>query len=336
MGSAASTLSESDLTREIASLQKELPDRFNFLLQAMLKAKAEAASQSSLSAAVHMNVSSKDGTLYFDPSMGTFSVSNEIAAEISLLRSNPQGYCQYLEAHIDRFVTDDAYVLKDSPNVRYMTEEGKKAVLECIDDLRNTQPMSPMEPNALLEKAAFDHVNDLASHPGLSGHEGSDGSQARDRIERYGKFEYTCGENIDYGMNTCRDIIVHLLIDDGVPGRGHRKNLLETKFLAVGASFGSHHEYRCCCVMDFAGGMKDFDDMPSEDSIIDCPAGQDLPLSAIKIIKSFTSGEQSTELIAQLMERLGTGSALKINYMHAKKTCEIVIGGVEINTYSWE
>jgi uncharacterized protein YkwD len=272
----------------------------------------------------------------FDVALGTTSVSVEMAAEISLLRANPAEYSKYLEDHLTRFVTEKAYSFTSNPAIRYNTEEGKLAVQEAIDELKKTEPMCPLSSSVLLERACADHVNDMAAHPGMLGHTGTDGSQARDRIDRYGKFEVSCGENISYGMNIPREIVMQLLIDDAVPGRGHRKILLEPLFRIVGASFGPHSQYGCVCVLDFAAGIKDFADMPSCDTVVDCPAGGDLSPEVVKIIRSFTSAEQSVELISNLLERLGSGTNVKVTYKHAEKTCEIGFDGREFNVYTWE
>jgi uncharacterized protein YkwD len=112
-----------------------------------------------------------------------------------------------------------------------------------------------MFPKKGLALAARDHARDQAA-TGALGHMGSDNSTPIDRISRYGIWDKTAGENIDYGNGDPRRIVVSLLIDDGITSRGHRLNLLNGGFKFVGVSTGAHSVYRHMCVMDFAGSYR--------------------------------------------------------------------------------
>lgn len=74
-----------------------------------------------------------------------------------------------------------------------------------------------------------------------------------DRMDRYGNWDGTCGENIDFGRkNKGMQHIVDLMTDDGVLSRGHRTNIFNENFLVVGIGCGPHKVYGGCCVLDYA------------------------------------------------------------------------------------
>lgn len=45
---------------------------------------------------------------------------------------------------------------------------------------------------------------------------------------------------MSFGIYDPKEIILQLLIDDGVQGRGHRNNLFTAAFSVVGISFTNH------------------------------------------------------------------------------------------------
>merc|ERR1711964_190945 len=135
---------------------------------------------------------------------------------------------------------------------------GREAVIECIDYLRTEEPVPLLEtfPEALC-RAAMDHVEDQGS-TGKIGHDGADGSTHHDRMAKHCHVEYT-GECIDYAAVTepsvkaaARDFVQDLLIDDGVPDRGHRRCIFTSNFKHVGIACGPHTKYARMLVIDFA------------------------------------------------------------------------------------
>ena len=78
---------------------------------------------------------------------------------------------------------------------------------------------------------------------GLTGHSGTDGSSPFDRMNRYGKWGGTAGENIAYGDSNGKEYMVQLYIDDGVANRGHRVNILTPGFKLTGRAVCSHKGY---------------------------------------------------------------------------------------------
>ena len=228
--------------------------------------------------------------------------SDEIATEINIFRSDPSGYMVHLETHLKTFEDEMTYVQSDGRRVR--TNEGKRGVQECIVALRDKPPMPLVAASALLEMAAIDHAKDQAVN-NTTGHVGTDGSTMATRIEKYCKWQVTIGENCDYGNSDPRNIIIALLIDDGVENKGHRENLCNELFLFVGAAKGSHSTYKFNCVQDYAGGILDPSTLDLTDkTIVVPPCTSPLPEDLIIAIKSIPGG-----MGQQILDQIATKSA---------------------------
>jgi uncharacterized protein YkwD len=181
-------------------------------------------------------------------------LEKEIVYEINLFRSNP---AQYAEKYIAPLAKNyHKNILQYPGDKPIMTVEGIKALHECVRELKKATPKPILYPNEALTKAAADHCRDQ-SRTGRTGHIGSDKSNLKTRIERYGKWKVRIAENIAYGNTSARQVIIFLLIDDNVKDRGHRENMLNPHFKLIGVSTGYHPEYQTMSVMDFAGEMDD-------------------------------------------------------------------------------
>jgi len=90
---------------------------------------------------------------------------------------------------------------------------------------------------------------------GLTGHNGSDKSTPSLRMNFYGEWEVTVGENVAYSNHMGIHAIAQLIVDDGVPSRGHRANVYGDEYKVVGVAVGPHADFEKMCVMDFAGAF---------------------------------------------------------------------------------
>ena len=177
----------------------------------------------------------------------------KIILEINKLRSDPPRYAKEFIAPLARLYKNKLlYYPGDLP---LLTKEGVSALHECVRELKQHRTLPSLYPDYKLTLAARDHVRDQ-SKTGRTGHLGNDKSSMRDRIERYGKWNTRIAENIAYGGRSAQQIIIYLLIDDGIRDRGHRKNFLNPELKIVGVATGRHPEYEIMSVMDFAGGIK--------------------------------------------------------------------------------
>jgi len=181
------------------------------------------------------------------------ALEQAIIAETNAARTNPQAYATKLENLTQYF---DGNLLKIPGEIPLRTQEGVSAVNEAIQFLKSASPQSPLTASMGMSKAAADHVNDQGPGANL-GHTGTDGSQPWDRLNRYGEWQQVVGENISYGPSTGEDVVVGLIVDDGVPSRGHRDNIFKPEFRVTGVACGDHAQYRIMCVITYAGGYKE-------------------------------------------------------------------------------
>jgi len=177
-------------------------------------------------------------------------IERQVIIEINMVRTDPSEYARKYLVPMRAYYHNT--LLQFPGKVAISTVEGRRALDECIKELQADKSLLPLSPKKGLTLAARDHAKDQAK-TGATGHTGSDTSTMESRLNRYGRWDISAGENIDYGNGDARRIVTSLLIDDGVSSRRHRRNLLNGTFKFVGVAFERHRVYKCMCVMDFAG-----------------------------------------------------------------------------------
>jgi uncharacterized protein YkwD len=109
----------------------------------------------------------------------------------------------------------------------------KGLLLQLVNDVRKKgcqcgdayyAPAPPLVWNDLLEKAAYNHANDMFQHNFFS-HTGQDGSTVSQRMERVGYDWMAYGENIGMGFRGEKEVI-----EAWLQSPGHCKNLMNIKF----------------------------------------------------------------------------------------------------------
>jgi len=135
--------------------------------------------------------------------------------------------------------------------VKMNGSEKSPYVRSLARDLKKCKDLPMIYPEQDLTLIAKGH----AERSGKTGHVGH-----RDFEKRFkpvlGNPYNRVGENCSYGFNTAIEVVVTLLIDEGIKDLGHRKNILNPVFNSAGVSFYPHKSYRFNCVTDFGARIR--------------------------------------------------------------------------------
>lgn len=179
-------------------------------------------------------------------------LEREVIFELNKVRSNPARYSKlYLEPLYSAYKGKIFSYPGQEPT---LTKEGNGALMECIVVLRKTSSMPLLQPVKGLTKSARMLVEDQQF--GGIGHITRNGSTPQKRMEMYGEWDVASAEDLTYGNFEARQIVIALLIDDDVPDRAHRHNILNPNFHFVGVATGKHPSYKIMCAIDYAGDYK--------------------------------------------------------------------------------
>jgi len=140
---------------------------------------------------------------------------------------------------------------------RYLARHARESreAAECIREMNRMVPLPALGVAAPLVRSARDHAIESGA-AGLTGHQGADGSNLDARISRYAEWAGSIAENLYYGSAGAEEIVVQLLIDQGVAGRGHRRAILNPSLAVVGVAIRRHPGYGSVCVIDFAALLR--------------------------------------------------------------------------------
>ena len=169
------------------------------------------------------------------------SLDADVLHELNLARTQPQAYARALQEAARQTRASGAY---DDP----------AAFEEAVDFLRRQPALPPLGSDRALEGAALSHA-DYQGPRGGFGHDGPRGESLGERLHRHGAFASLMAEDISYGYASPREVVLQLIVDSGVPSRGHRANIFNPAFREAGVACGPHRVYGAMCVVDFAGTL---------------------------------------------------------------------------------
>lgn len=133
------------------------------------------------------------------------------------------------------------------PYLKQNIEEETSYTRSLRKDLKRTPKLKPLEVSKDLYEPALQHATE-SGKTGRTGHQGFN-----KRTAAIMKNYATAGENCDYGNQEALDILMNLLIDEGIADVGHRMNILDSSFYYLGVAIAPHKKYGVNCVQIFAG-----------------------------------------------------------------------------------
>jgi len=151
-----------------------------------------------------------------------------VLAEINFIRTHPRDYAEDLRR-------------------REMTP----ATAEAIAYLEHRTPAPPLRIEPGLGASAARHAADQGRH-GSFEHTGWDGSSAGERMRREGVWAGLLAEEMTAGDMSAADLVRQMIIDEDVPDRGHRNDLLDPELKRAGVGCAPHPSYGEICVVDLA------------------------------------------------------------------------------------
>lgn len=116
------------------------------------------------------------------------------------------------------------------------------------NDLAKIKGLKMLCPEQGLCQSAKAHAKDMYDNDFFS-HNSNDGTNCFGRIGKYYQASAQA-ENIAAGRSDALLIVMQWLIDEGVPSLGHRKNILNPAYEAIGVCTGKHKSWGYCSVMD--------------------------------------------------------------------------------------
>jgi len=185
------------------------------------------------------------------------AVEDAVIKEINEARNNPQKYLGYLEEY-RKFIKGNVLSMPNATPLVMI--EGMPAIDDAINDLRKLPKLNDLKNSKGLNRVAKSHLEDLIENPKL-GHKGKDGSLLDQRLLRYGLVGLLYAENISYRISVAREVVLAMIVDDGVKSRSHRKNIFNPSFKLFGIACGTAKDNTALCVAEFAD---DFSEMKSK------------------------------------------------------------------------
>eukprot|EP00931_Biecheleriopsis_adriatica_P085836 TRINITY_DN60621_c0_g1_i1.p1 TRINITY_DN60621_c0_g1~~TRINITY_DN60621_c0_g1_i1.p1 ORF type:complete len:959 (+),score=179.16 TRINITY_DN60621_c0_g1_i1:74-2878(+) len=181
------------------------------------------------------------------------AMARAVADEINVFKRDPRRYAKEMSQLANCF--QGLKLTYPDSGLELETAEGVAVLKECLNEIISLEPQPAVMFSQAMSRSCMQHVLDMQAND-FTSHIGSSGSTPEVRLARVGEHREQCGENIVFGMLSAKEIVYHMLMDDGAPERGHRANLLNADFHFVGVGFGRHPSSDTSTVVLFADHFK--------------------------------------------------------------------------------
>lgn len=179
-------------------------------------------------------------------------VQNDLFVELNRLRRNPKCYIPLVKDQMEKLKGN---TLCRKNHMVVQTAEGRQAYEEAIEFLEEQESVELLKRESCLTKAAIDLVNDIGPR-GVVTHQDSRGNFVSERIEKYCEWDFCANECIEISSRNAIDILIDLIVDDGIPERLDRKALFQHIYNYVGFGCGPHREYGMVTVVVLVGSIR--------------------------------------------------------------------------------
>ena len=154
----------------------------------------------------------------------------EILRHVNSLRSDPRSWSKLVDTLIG------VYRSGNPPRMiqHLLGTEGASLLAEVRSFLDTVTPVRPVRIRQCLRRVATLHARDVARHPTQIVHTSSNGTTLTQRVLGECPNAEAFGECIDHLSSSAPTVILRLLFDPDVPGRGHRSTLFDPEYAAVG------------------------------------------------------------------------------------------------------
>ena len=144
----------------------------------------------------------------------------QMVDEINLVRSDPSGYTKFVKEFLNT------------------SKAGKRTIAaanELIDELKHLQPLNKLRINMDMYRDARDYGKTMMENNSIE----------------HSDLPYN--ENLSFGIEDIREVVIDLLIDEDIPNRGHRRNILkkDISMVAVHELPGTVEDYQHCYIQEF-------------------------------------------------------------------------------------